>query len=412
MRQRFFFLCFLAQAVLIQSLSAQNQCVLCHATMGEDHEAILRAFEGDIHRQAGLSCHSCHGGDPEAADAGSAMDPSAGFRGAPSKKEMPQFCGRCHSDPKYMKSFNPSLPVDQELKYFTSNHGKRLKAGDANVAACADCHVAHSIRPAKDPLSSVHPKNVPQTCGHCHSDPVLMSAYHLPTDQLTKYSESVHGKALLEKGDSAAPACNTCHGNHGAVPPGVENIAHVCGMCHAQNEEYFKASPMAKAWETRKYHICATCHNHHDIRHPTTEVLSGETGVCKKCHSSDTAGFKTGTAMKEKLDQVEESYRETGGAILAAEERGMDVTDAKDLSDAARMGLYQARTAVHSFRVETVTEFADKSLEAAAKAKKAALDAVREFRWRRIGLGISTLLITALIILIYLKIKDLESSKK
>ena len=64
-----------------------------------------------------------------------------------------------------------------------------------------------------------------------------MKEYGIPTDQYEKYSKSVHGVALLQKHDLGAPACNKCHGNHGATPPGVESISKVCGTCHALNAD-------------------------------------------------------------------------------------------------------------------------------------------------------------------------------
>jgi hypothetical protein len=310
-----------------------------------------------------------------------------------------------------MKKYNPSLPVDQELKYFTSIHGQRLKTGDNKVATCASCHRTHSIRPAKDPISSVYPKNIPQTCGKCHSDPKLMAPYKIPTDQAAKYTRSVHGRALLGRGDTAAPVCNTCHGNHGAAPPGVESIGRICGTCHVQNEQYFMSSPMAKPWGAKKYHICATCHTEHDIQHPTPELLSAEKGVCLKCHRPSSVPIRDAAAMKAKLVQIESAYQGAKNAISMAEEKGMDMAEARDLWDGSRMSLYQSKTAVHTFQPEKVAEIADKGIEAAAKAKKAADDAAAEFKFRRIGLGVASLLITFLVLAIYLKIKDIESSR-
>ncbi|MBI5881595.1 MAG: cytochrome c3 family protein [Elusimicrobia bacterium] len=389
----------------------KDQCVICHATLGDSHQAILKSFSRDIHREVGLSCSSCHGGDSSSDDAGQAMGAEAGFVGAPTRAETPKFCGKCHSDPSAMKKYNPSLSVDQEVKYFTSVHGKKLQAGDSKVAVCTSCHTSHSIRPAKDPSSTVYSKNIPQTCGKCHSDAKLMGSYKLPADQVAKYTGSVHGKALLERGDTAAPVCNTCHGNHGAVPPGVENIGHVCGMCHAHNEEFFKAGPMAKAWEKRKFHICSTCHNHHDIQHPTPALLSSDNGVCRKCHLAGSAQSKAAGAMKAKVDEIEGSYKAAEKSILTAEEKGLDMAEARDLWDSARMSLFQAKTAVHAFRPEKVAEAADPGIEATAKARKSADEAVHEFGQRRVGLGIASLFLTLLALGLYLKVRDLESGQ-
>src|SRR3989304_957026 len=76
--------------------SATNSCVTCHREL---HEKILFDFKDDVHSRAGLSCQDCHGGDPSIADE-EAMNPKSGFIGAPKKKDVPQFCGKCHSDPR------------------------------------------------------------------------------------------------------------------------------------------------------------------------------------------------------------------------------------------------------------------------------------------------------------------------
>lgn len=389
---------------------AESQCVKCHAASDDAKQrAVVMAFAKDIHREKGLSCHSCHGGDPTKSDMGEAMNPEAGFTGVPSRADIPKFCGKCHSQPSFMKKYNPSLPVDQELKYSTSVHGQKRKAGDDKVAVCSDCHTAHSIRPAKDPVSSVYSKNVPQTCGRCHADAKLMAAYKIPTDQLSKYTRSVHGKALLEKGDTSAPVCNTCHGNHGAVPPGVADISQVCGMCHVNNAEFFRSSPMAKPWAKRKFHLCATCHTAHDIQHPTTLLLSSENGVCLKCHRPESKQLQVAAGIKSELELVESSYAGAEKAILAAEEKGMDMAEARDLWGAARMSMYQARTAVHTFRAQDVAKIADQGIAGSRKAAQAALDAVADFRNRRVGLGVATLFISLLVLALYLKMRDIES---
>jgi hypothetical protein len=235
-----------------------------------------------------------------------------------------------------------------------------------------------------------------------------MAPYKIPTDQQAKYTRSVHGKALLEKGDTSAPVCNTCHGNHGAVPPGVADISQVCGMCHVNNAEFFKSSPMAKPWAQRKFHLCATCHTAHDIQHPTSQLLSSENGVCIKCHRPESSSMKAAASMKSELDLEESSYLGAEKSILAAEEKGMDMAEARDLWGTARMSMYQARTAVHSFRAENVAKIADAGIASARQAAQAALDAVADFRSRRVGLGIASLFITWLVLAIYLKLRDIE----
>ena len=60
-------------------------------------------FGVDVHSQVGLSCHDCHGGNPDPKlgdDIGGAMDPKYKpnpYVGAPKRQDIPDFCGRCHS---------------------------------------------------------------------------------------------------------------------------------------------------------------------------------------------------------------------------------------------------------------------------------------------------------------------------
>ncbi len=79
----------------------------------------------------------------------------------PEPADIPQFCGRCHGDPQYMRNFNPTLPVDQLTKYRTSRHGELLLgAGDPKPAQCVSCHGVHDIRQVSDPP----PRSTLPTC--------------------------------------------------------------------------------------------------------------------------------------------------------------------------------------------------------------------------------------------------------
>ncbi|MFQ6007826.1 MAG: hypothetical protein ACE5K8_02640, partial [Candidatus Zixiibacteriota bacterium] len=183
------------------------------------------------------------GGDPSLEDMDEVREVK-NYRGVPSYLEVPAFCARCHSNPAYMHEYNPALPVDQLDKYKTSVHGKRLFGyRDTKVANCVSCHGVHDIGDARMPHSSTHPLNIVKTCSKCHADKAYMADYDIPTNQVVEYMQSVHGVALLERKDLGAPACNDCHGNHGAAPPGVSSLSAVCGNCHALEAELFNSSP-------------------------------------------------------------------------------------------------------------------------------------------------------------------------
>jgi hypothetical protein len=258
--------------------AAPSSCIACHAQLDGATGETARLWERDVHGIAGLGCESCHGGDPSPAlaeDSEAAMTPKRGFAPAPKRLEIPEFCGRCHADPAFMKRYDPQVRVDQLAEYRTSVHGKRNREGDPRPATCIDCHGAHGIRPVDVPDSPVYATHVPETCGRCHADAKLMAPYGIRTDQLAQYKRSVHAGALLERGDVAAPACNDCHGNHGAAPPGIQSVAFVCGQCHGREAALFGASIKKELFQNLEQAECTVCHDHHDVSHPTPELFHG-----------------------------------------------------------------------------------------------------------------------------------------
>lgn len=329
----------LADAALARDDAEPTSCVACHGStdwFGEEHVAMAAPFRGDAepddaHAAVGLSCHDCHGGNPDPAlaeDLDAAMDPeweANPYRGPVARTEIPELCGSCHSDPVYMRRFDPSARVDQLDEYWTSHHGELLREGRDDVATCADCHGdptlgSHAILPVGDPGSSAYPTRVAETCNGCHGDAELMAGattdygQPLPVDQFARWSSSVHAAALLERGDLSAPTCNDCHGNHGATPPGVESISFVCGQCHGREARLFRDSPKQAAYEEHNLlmeglgpgacaecHVepepaasvttvdhfseCASCHGEHGVQRPTLAMLTPlpET-PCAYCH--------------------------------------------------------------------------------------------------------------------------------
>jgi len=305
-----------------------TSCTLCHSNpdlFDESSVAMVKGYANDIHATVGLSCHDCHGGNPDpelAEDLDAAMStdwkPNP-YRGEWAPRDIPAACGRCHSDPDLMRRFRPDLRVDQETEYRSSHHGKALAAGDERVATCVSCHGVHDIRSNGDPAARTYPTKVAQTCGGCHSDAERMKASTrngapLPTNQQALWSVSVHAKALLAGGDLSAPTCNDCHGNHGATPPGVESLAFVCGQCHVRESQLFVASAKFEALATHNEFLadkdvtgcadchtapdpaanvtgmhaflqCAACHTHHAIVRPTIAMLAPlPEAPCAFCH--------------------------------------------------------------------------------------------------------------------------------
>jgi len=308
----------------IVAADAETSCLACHADAemmdDEDLLKIATDWKESVHAAVGVSCHDCHGGNPSpefADDMDAAMDPEfaeAPFTDLPDAQRIPAFCGRCHSDPDYMKRFRPDARVDQEQEYHSSQHGKSLSDGNKKVATCISCHGDHGILRADNPRSSVYPTRVAETCGGCHADPEWMAGETLedgrpmPVDQVGEWHQSVHAHALLERGDLFAPTCNDCHGNHGAAPPGYESVSFVCGQCHGREAELFRASSKHDGYLEHREFLedaegegCAACHETPD---PAAELPAWTSlGECTACHLNH-AIIRPTTAMLAPLPET------------------------------------------------------------------------------------------------------------
>lgn len=324
-------------------------------------------------------------------------------------------CAKCHADADYMKKFNPGIPVDQFEKYLTSVHGKRNQAGDEKAATCVSCHSNHLIRPVKDPRSSVYPTNIPLTCAKCHSNKTYMAEYHIPTNQYENYSQSVHGIALLKNSDLSAPACNSCHGNHGAVPPGLSSVASVCGTCHQANADLFDKSPHMAAFAKRKLPGCVVCHSNHLVKPPTdTMVGFDSSSVCGSCHLNNGADPADSVIIlvRRALDSLTYGRSDAAASIERAEQLGMDVSDAKYSLKDVNQSIVESRVQVHGLNAAQVMTAAGPGLKIVAEAQQGAAAAIYEFYFRRKGLGVATLAITFLVIVLFLKIRQIERKSR
>jgi len=336
---------------------AHNSCAACHSRLGGKLGPPAREFATSAHQKASLTCVTCHGGDASLPGEES-MSPKHGFRGKPSARQIPEFCGRCHSNIAMMRQYN--LRTDQLAEYKTSVHGKRLyEKNDANVAVCTSCHGKHDIRRKTDPLSRVFHSNVPAMCGRCHADAGRMKPYKISTSQLADFEKGVHGQILSGKlpgkNPSIAPNCATCHGIHGATPPGVREVGNVCGGCHGAVNGYFRESPHFTAVQEVGEPKCVTCHGNHSNRKPTLKVFSGSgPGECGSCHKAKGKALEFAGNVRDLLGGLENNIEEIRKDMAEAERSGRNIEKLKAALDGARYKLIEAGPAIHAFSIEGI----------------------------------------------------------
>lgn len=250
---------------------AKVDCASCHAQAKKAiSSGVHAAVFGAKKNGAANACVSCHG--------------SHATR-SPSKLGL-SLCAQCHKK--------------ETAQYALSVHGKANKHGDPDAAICLSCHGGgHEIRRVSDPLSSVSPLKLPQTCAKCHSDPDLSRRHGLSTNDMYKaYMNSTHAKAV--KAGAHAADCASCHGSHDIRPPNdpasriaAGRIVETCGQCHGVEARNFKASVhgRAAARGVRAAPTCVECHGEHDIRgrgeEGTRLARGSRSETCVRCHQSE-----------------------------------------------------------------------------------------------------------------------------
>lgn len=410
-------LLFCGRAGAGQAPAAVNTCASCHANLPDARVAKPAAAfaQTDVHRENGFQCADCHGGDRTATDKLKAHDAAHGFKGKPEGQAQIATCARCHGDADFMRRFAPRQRVDQAAEYVTSVHGKRLATGDTRVATCASCHGAHGIRRVNDAKSPVYPTNVATTCAGCHADPAHMSGYTLPdksplpTNQLTRYRESVHYAALTKGNDLSAPTCNDCHGNHGAAPPGVGSVVNVCGTCHAVFAQKFATSVHAQIFDR----ACVECHSNHAVRQPSDAMLGADAkSLCSTCHSGkDDKGAIAAARMRADIERLKERLDRAGTTVARLKNAGMEMSAQELALGTARTHLTLARTEMHTFDPARVTPVIDEGLTAVTAVDAAGDRANAELRFRRRGLAASLGAILLVVVALGLKIRRLSPYK-
>jgi hypothetical protein len=233
-----------------------------------------------------------------------------------------------------------------------------------------------------------------------------MKGYNIPTNQFELYVKSVHGQALLGKQDVRAPSCATCHGTHGAAPPGYDEVSNVCGSCHTATQQYYLQSVHAK--DLPGMPKCVTCHGRYDVMTPTDEMFVGNgTRQCGSCHPD---GSTQSAAVKNLYDNIAggaKALDDAGTALKRAAAAALIVAPEESKIAEAKTSLITARAAQHTLDAALVKGKTD---QATAKAKEIVADsakAVSDEAFRRQVMGIGLVIMALAILSMYIIRREL-----
>jgi hypothetical protein len=335
------------------------------------------------------------------------MSPEAGFLGPLPKERIPGLCGSCHTDVELMRQFD--LPTDQFDQYWQSQHGKALLQGDPNVATCFDCHDGHRVLKVSDPASQVYPTNEPAMCSGCHADDALMAPYGIPTNQYALYQTSVHGIAMLQNLDLRAPTCSTCHGKHGAAPPGFQQVANVCGQCHSATEDYYLQGAHRVGMTGEAAPRCVTCHGLHDVVPATRDLYTGtEDKHCGSCHAPGTATAGQVDAIYQTLKSADDAYSQAEDLITQATDQHLIMAREEELLQKANTPLIESRALQHTVDLAQIQAKATESEDISQQVQASAREALRDIQTRRLGMVVALAVILVTIVALVLIKRQLD----
>lgn len=272
-------------AALAGSVHADMDCADCHSAV----EADGLESRADFRLQLAATCLDCH--DFEGAHAGMVGDGAkvscaechGGHRVQPAAELGADGCLACHGKPIEKKLENgETLPLQVDESH--------LEASVHEGMDCADCHAGYTEdeHPVKK-FKSVRDARIQTStmCEECHSD------------MYSRMLEGVH-YALIQKGNHDAPVCQDCHGTHNIGAGQVDKLesAKRCRSCHEKTYDQYTQSVHGKALlqeGNRDVPVCSDCHKSHAIADPRKPGFALATPeICATCHANEELMEKYG----------------------------------------------------------------------------------------------------------------------
>ena len=269
-----------------KSVHGKTGCSGCHPDISMDNHPVVKKIKSKKEYAANLSrnCSVCH--TSEQFRKRLPIHSSLAAKGT---------CLECHGSHYIMAAAVPKTGV-KENQYCMTCHSRKLSMSMKNgetlsvsvdevlirnsvhgTLKCTDCHKGFST--TEHPMRSFNSRRAfsiatAENCWKCHE-----KVYKL-------YKVSVH-LDQLKGGNSKAPACTDCHGDHSAASVKKDRNIGIksCNRCHSDMNSSYEASMHGKAWKKgdEKAPTCSSCHSAHDVASGmTTRIKEG----CLKCHKN------------------------------------------------------------------------------------------------------------------------------
>ena len=275
-------------------------CVDCH----EPHKARKVFYDQGM---ADRDCMTCHArADIKASKDGRSLRVSVDS--LKNSMHTKIACSQCHTgvSPSHLRPCETitvkvncaSCHAEIGAQYQLSTHGQLEAKNDPNGPSCKQCHGTHGILGKANPQSPIFPTHIPTLCARCHRTGEKAARAYTGSEKLIveRYTESIHGKGLLESGLVVTATCTSCHTAHSVLPRDStqssvnrNNLPQTCGRCHEGIAKQFARSIHSRSVSTskEKLPVCDDCHSAHTIGRTDAEGFKQKVmGQCGSCHKA------------------------------------------------------------------------------------------------------------------------------
>lgn len=249
-------------------------------------------------------------------------------------------CLMCHSDPDFKGSFQDGT---LHSLYVANGEYQQSVHGVAGLE-CVACHVTISRYP--------HHQTEQVNCLGCHgedgggSDTFVTLRVELPyanhremslaineacrschEEEFEVAGDSAHMR-VLNSGNTEAPVCVDCHGDHDMSPPDQprQRLSQICAQCHQSVYSSYRTSVHGAALEADSnpdVPTCINCHGVHSVRGPRDPFFRNDSiAICGDCHSDHTLMEKYGIST-EVLDTYLDDYHGRTVDLFRRQEAGL-----------------------------------------------------------------------------------------
>lgn len=184
---------YIDENIIGSSVHKNIACLDCHENFS--YSGHPKRVPEHFRRVAGLACKKCHPYQYQRY-----QQSYHGELEAKKSRKKTAICADCHGSHNIQKITTPEgnaafraksrwvcsrCHTKRTVSYNDYYHGAAYRRGEPDAPACWDCHDNHGIKRAKDPKSTVHKANLPNTCAKCHTD---------TSEAFTDYAQMMHGR--------------------------------------------------------------------------------------------------------------------------------------------------------------------------------------------------------------------------